>query len=1710
MSDVEDVELTEAQAIAKEKKTRGVRKSVLTKALNAIQRHMANEELQLVKDKLEDLKSVFAKFEEAHNVYHDLLKDDNEIDVSDNYFLAAETNYTDVVLKVRAWLKTTDEYVKPPDSKPSDGASFQPNIGHYINLPSVELEFFEGDPSTYHAFIAVFEECVEKVVADPSARLSRLIRFTKGQAKNAITPCSLLPAKEGYREARRILKKRFGDDNLIMGKMVDSIQNGKTVRSPTDLQELVDELNNCHNTLQRMGKIREVDSQCVIRRVVDRLQKHHQFKWRDHAVDIKKKTGSYPSFGDLVSFLSNESDKVNDPAYGSIGVSREKSKQSSDSRRHVSFNSGVKLSDQGNGKRYQCIMCKQDHKLFYCNDFKKLKPAERLRFVNEQKLCHICFLGNHVTDNCRRLWRCNVQNCGGKHSKFLHIDENYATHVNAGVNLENEVYLPVVEVNVGNRFCTGALLDSGSCGTFCTKTLIDILGIKGSLLNYHLSTLSVEENRSSTVVDLEVSSKDGSEKVKLANVIVVDKIPIKPRMYEPLQSYSHLQDIEFAKVDHVDLIIGQDHCELLVPLETKVGKSMEPFACRTKLGWTANGPSFPISPASKSVVSHFICKSSLEDKVEQLWSVENEGLVRDCPSWSVDDQKVIDFWKNEMQLVDGRWEIPIPWKDDAKLRNNIVVAKSRLSSVSHSLRKKGLLDGYDQEVDKLLSSGFAERVSLDEVNKSENVWYLPHHAVLNPKKPDKIRLVFDCSAKFEGESLNDKIRQGPDLNNRLVNVLLRFRQHSYAIQADIEAMYNQILIPVKERDALRFLWFDKDGKIVHYRMTRHLFGGIWCSCSSAFALQCSLDLSPDVDPLVRDTILQGFYVDDCLKSVCSKEDAVLVIEEVAEVLAKCGFKLTKFVSNDPEVLSCVPVEKQAKEVKELSVSSNSVLGIKWDFNLDVFLFHFNIIESEVLSRRAMLSRIASLFDPLGLMNPIVIAGKILFQDVTRSKVGWDEKVPPEIQRKWSSWISDLNMLSGFQIPRCLKEAAFDDGVYELHHFSDASERALGCCSYLRCLNASGEISSCLIISKAKVAPLKSLSIPRLELQAAVMSARMDDFLHRELELDFIDSWFWVDSELVLAYIRNETRRFNVFVANRVGTIRSLTNPEQWHHLSGDKNPADLITRSLRQHQLDQEKWFQGPEFLRSHKCDWVLNNNSPVLLSNEDPEVKNEEHVPAKVSLAISLESHPIDKLFQHYSSWSRLLRAVSWLCRFKQFLKNKNQVSPSPRLSVSEVHSAEKSVLKYVQKIHYANEVGCLQSGRCIAKSSSITPLSPILDDDGVMRVGGRVRKANLVEVCKHPVLVPHDHPIARMIVHDYHNIAHLGCEWVVSLVREKYWITKIRKVVKSVSHACVPCRKKFACPEVQKMADLPAERLCPGKPPFTYTGLDCFGPFKVKIGRSYVKRYGCVFTCLNTRAVHIEKLDSLSTDDFLNGLRRFISRRGVPDKIWSDNGTNFVGGLAEMRKEFKGVDQNRMHEYCLSRSIEWIFHPPSSSHWGGIWERMIRTIRKVMVGLPECRLSDDMLSTLFCEVEFIVNGRPITKLSNDVNDPSPLTPNHLLLLRECHTLHPGEFGPNDVYKRRWKCVQHLANLFWTRWLKVYVPELQKRCKWSNSKPNVKVNDLVLLVEENTPRGLWPLGVVVEAIQGDDGLVRAVRVKTKVTELTRPITKVVLLEGSE
>ena len=476
------------------------------------------------------------------------------------------------------------------------------------------------------------------------------------------------------------------------------------------------------------------------------------------------------------------------------------------------------------------------------------------------------------------------------------------------------------------------------------------------------------------------------------------------------------------------------------------------------------------------------------------------------------------------------------------------------------------------------------------------------------------------------------------------------------------------------------------------------------------------------------------------------------------------------------------------------------------------------------------------------------------------------------------------------------------------------------------------------------------------------------------------------------------------------------------------NTADEGSRGMSPKDfVEKSEWIKGPDFLKEPVESWLKEETYEDHVDSDSPEVRN-----VKVNISAVKENSDILKRLRRFSSWFKAKMAVALCLKYKRSLRDrvlaKRKVSSglasdegpagrkdvnSTRVNVADLEEAEMEIIKHVQRNEFPSEIKSLQDIQekvvygsrksdkekkaLFKKTSSLRMLDPVLDSDGVMRVGGRIRKANLPRTLKNPVILPKSSHISSLIIRHVHvRTHHSGRGITLNELRSSgYWITSGNAMVRQFISKCITCRRLRGSQGEQKMADLPKSRIEPA-PPFTYCGVDFFGPWHVQRGRSVVKRYGALFTCLASRAVHIEVADSLETDSFINALRRFICRRGSVREIRCDRGTNFIGAEAELKKAIEEMDDQEIKAELLKESIDWIKNPASGSNFGGVWERQIRSIRNVMNGLIRehgSRLDEDSLRTFLCEAEYTINNRPLTvKTLSDPHSAPPLSPSMLL----------------------------------------------------------------------------------------------------------------------
>ncbi|XP_067943262.1 uncharacterized protein [Watersipora subatra] len=1182
-----------------------------------------------------------------------------------------------------------------------------------------------------------------------------------------------------------------------------------------------------------------------------------------------------------------------------------------------------------------------------------------------------------------------------------------------------------------------------------------------------------------------------------------DQIPDTSRA----KRYQHLQKIAAEippKLDiPVGLLIGADHPEILQPLETRPapsGSTGLPFGVRTLFGWTMGG-----GPSSNQKPGKYVFRTEMTTALINLLEQDFKDTSNDQQYISQDDLKFLEIMRTEItRNQNGNYVIPLPFKNKADLPYNRLQAESRLRGLVKKFKAEPSYHAeYRKFMNKLIEQGHVEKAPLS--SEPGKVWYIPHFSVRHKQKK-KLRVVMDASARFNGVSLNDRLLSGPDHMNSLIGILMRFRREPIAITCDIEQMFYNFKVKADHRDYVRFLWIDETlTQIEEFRLNVHLFGATSSPAVATFGLRKLADDHRTIHPAAASFLREEFYVDDGVTSVQTLEDAKDLIQGARAICTKGNIRLHKFISNNKEVLTSVPESERVESAQNLNLFKDQLpqertLGMEWNVDTDTLRFNSPKIETQ-MTKRGVLSTIAQIYDPLGLISPIVFRGKRILQKVTAENTSWDQLLTPEVSKEWIGWLKDLTHLDSIAFQRCYKTG--DVAAAELHHFSDASEAGYGACSYVRLKHTDSTVTCNLVFSKARVAPLKQpTTIPRLELQGAVTASKIASVVRKELKMEISKEVFWTDSLITLGYIRNENKRFHTYVTNRVTQIRNITEVEQWQHVRSKDNPADWASRGCSTKDFVEEStWTKGPDFLHEPCIQRYIKENSVnVTVDDHDKEVRMMKTFSAQTT--INLASR-----YDRYSNMEQLVKSIAIL---KGCVRQK--AWRQPEISVTDLENAEKFIVSQVQKLAYPKG----------EKEAGISSLSPFTEE-GILRVGGRATNAsNWSHDYKHPVIIPKHTHIARLIIAREHDkIQHLGYRSTLCAIREAgYWLVNGPGAVKKHLRDCILCKRLRKTPMKQQMGNLPKERL-ELTAPFTHVGMDVFGPFHVKDYRTERKRWGLVVTCLYSRAVHIEMLDQMTTDCLILALRNFMAIRGPVRTIICDNGTNFVGMKNEMERQLNLADK-KVDDYLQRSRITMKFNPPKASHHGGVTERMIRSIRAVMNGLNvKYRMDSTTLRTVFSEVANVVNNRPLTGTVIEDPDEGIMTPNILLTGKEqLSAPPPGDFPEEDVYSRkRWIVTQAVTEAFWKAWKTEYLSLITQRQRWTAKVKNIKAGDVVLLWDDSVDRNDWKIGRVTNVKPGSDGLVRRAEVtlgnhmldkKGKpikpATRLIRSVNKLVLL----
>ena len=1424
-----------------------------------------------------------------------------------------------------------------------------------------------------------------------------------------------------------------------------------------------------------------------------------------------------------------------------------------------------------------CVFCKGSHKP---NDCKKVSdPAARKLIVSQANLCFNC-LNNHRVSQCKSKNRCrqchqkhhtslclDIKKPNEQHEPNAQKDikdkdgnlqcsctctnnaptpgttnmvqqtpphststlaSNLHTNLSDNKHLQRRALLKTAIATVESPEKTATahiLFDEGAQRSFITEALAKKLNLTADKTEtLHLSVFGGDQT---TVKKFDVATvslrTDNGQTIPIRVVVIpVIAVPQKNHVTTAIHDLPYLKGLKLAhpvtndEQFTITLLIGADHYWDIV--EDKIIRGSGPTAAKSKIGYLLSGPIVTYSSTlelNATVLQAVVATERDEETLERFWNLESIGI---SPNEIEEENKefVKSYQSSSIHLENGRYTAELPWKPDhPPLPTNEPVAKGRTRSMIRRLAQDPKkLKTYAQIIADQEQRGFIEKVPKTYKNRNK-LHYLPHHAVLKDSATTPLRVVFDCSCQPNKDrpSLNDCLATGPPLLNDLTAILVRFRRYRYAVTADIEKAFLHIILDEKDRDATRFFWLsdpeDPESQFVTYRFKAVLFGA---SCSP-FILNATIKKHLEsIDTPIAEKMKTDIYVDNLASGSDNEDDTSTFLENARLIMSPVGFNLRSWNSNDAQIRASA--EQQRLHDKD---PEPKVLGLRWNTHTDKLKFQQQHVTSSDntngITKREVLREASKIYDPLGLLTPVTIRAKILMQELWKRNYSWDQPLSQELQRKWLTLSEDLKTATQTEVSRrYFPSTPTWSANNTLHVFVDASVKAYGAVAYV----TNGSETS-LVMAKSRVAPLKKLTLPQLELMAAVLGARLSSYLQPHLQVSTI--YLWSDSQIVLHWLSSK-KELKQFVHNRVTEILLTTKNASWNYCPTNENPADLLTRGIPADQLSTPTlWSHGPPWITTNE-NWPTWNPKSILLQST-----TEKHLeasnastdqPTTDQTDCHEPNHGVNEVINlhDFSTIQRLQRVTAWVLRFANNIKKKKKKRYGP-LSVSELDSAQTLWIVNCQSITYPKELANLQ-----AKTSSRLPLVRQLRlflVKDVIRCGGRIHNAPLHESTKFPILLPQNQHLTQLIVRDAHErTLHSGVNSTLTYLRQRYWIPTGRQYVKKIIRRCVTCRKTIGkAYTIPDPPPLPANRTSDTHP-FTVTGVDFTGEIYVKSTHGLSKVYICLFTCANTRAVHLEVVNDLTVPTFIEAFRRFSSRKSLPRIMISDNASTYQSAAEELLKLLKSPI---LETHLSKHTVQWKFIPKRAPWYGGFWERLIGltkvALRKVL-GRANIRLPE--LQTIVTEIEAILNDRSLTFISSNIDDEQPLTPSHLLYGRRItalpHPLTEEDEWSDPTYNEDSSLVQHLAKVradlihhFWNRWRREYLTSLREFHKATGkNEVAVKVGDVVQ-VHDETKRINWRLAIIESLITGKDGLVRAANIRTSTGCTNRPIAKLYPLE---
>ena len=1602
----------------------------------------------------------------------------------------------------------------PADPTPS--ASFPSTM---TKLPKLDLKPFDGNLLEWISFHDMFDSAVHQNCNVPKVqKLVYLKSLLRGEAARQIQ--SLVLSDSNYDTAWKLLHDRYQNEREILFTVLKRLFSQHMTPSASGVRQLIDVTKECIRSLEILQLTPDKSTEAIILySIVTKLDNQSRELWEQ-----SMKGTSIPPLADLFEFLEQRA-----RAIAASGSSSMKSKFSKGDEQHHK-----KVHVHHSQSNHQCKCCSQaNHLLFRCPKFLSMSVSQRYEVLKTNNSCFNCLAENHMTKDCSNPGRC--KKCKKQHNTLLH-PENQSYSVQAEVinvahgSTTGKIQNPscgllttaIVEVqgSCGSYQVCRAFLDAGSTSSFVAQSCATRLGLKRQKTSAQVVGLgSTSVGTVNEITTIKLRPHFTSSDLFTVNALVLPKVTadLPASKFKP-DTHTHLQHLKLAdpqwfKPGPVDILLGADIFWSLIKANRISGASGSSIAVDSKLGWLVAGKIETNSSGNLHV--HFAMETNLDETLRLFWELETIPEKKHLSPSEVKCEE--HFSRNTSRSANKKFVVKLPFKESKlSIGSSAQMAVRRLNSLEKRLAtNQNYYKEYIAFMREYETLGHMTRVKSTYRDASQCVpVFIPHHFVLKAESTTtKFRVVFDASAKTSsGSALNDNLHVSPTLQDNIVDIILRFRIHPIAFTADIAKMYRQIDVCNEDRIYQHILWRESpEDEIKQYQLNTVTYG---TASAPYLAVKCLRVLAAESHlsyPLASSITHDSFFVDDVMHSLPEINIAIQAHDELCKMTSGGGFKLRKWVTNDRELLNHIPETLREKEVN-IEVSSHSsvkALGIWWNTKDDFFYFQSkpNDERRTVQSKRDILSEVSKLYDPIGWVSPVIIKSKILMQELWKSNVTWDEPVQHSFIQQWEDINSDLSNLPKLKISRCMIPQATKQ--IDLHGFCDASERAYAAVIYLvASYQDSKKIS--LVTSKTRVAPVKCQSLPRLELCGAVLLVDLLQSVNKALKLSINSYHCWTDSTIVLAWIQSPPSRWKTFVANRVSEIQQADIPINWHHVAGTENPADCASRGISVSELSEfSLWWNGPHWLQSSQIDDVP---KPSIQSSQ--EVLIEEKACSKIQChAVNTDSNQI---ISNYSNLTHLVRITAWCTRFCHNCKSLVSNRKSGLLTTKELQRALDIWIRDTQRKSFPHEMRELEAKKALPSSSKLLSLSPFLDENNIIRVGGRLKNSTISYNKKHPVVLPRKSLLTDLIINSYHlKYFHAGPNLLLAAIQSQFWILGAREAIRFHTRRCVICTKFNAKLQTQIMGDLPTSRVTPS-PAFSKCGVDYAGPMLLKSGSirkpMIQKAYIALFVCFSTRAIHLELVSSLSSEAFIAALKRFLARRGLPSHIHSDCGTNFVGASKQLKEFHQLVSSKQFNEdvsCALSKeNIQWGFNPPGAPHFGGLWEAGVKSVKTHLYKIiGSQKLTYKEMVTVLTQVEACLNSRPLTEIQSNPNELEALTPAHFLIGRSLLAVpEPSVVDINQNRLSRWQFIQQLYQHFWKRWSSEYLSTLQQRPNWLKQRTSIEVNDLVIIKENQMPSQKWRMGRVIKVYPGDDKVVRVVALKTSDGEIKRPISKLCIL----